>query len=157
MEAQEKVKPTLKNVLLAQMRSTHTNEDWFVPVNLAVKDLTPEQAQWTDGKGNHSIGQLVSHLAFWNRNQLAKFKGEKPEEFSGNNDESFTSYTKESWAALTAKLDKVMTDWEKAIEAADDKKLEEWYGTIANLSTHNAYHTGQIITVRKAQGSWKKQ
>jgi uncharacterized damage-inducible protein DinB len=26
--------------------------------------------------------------------------------------------------------------------------------TIAHISAHNAYHTGQIIIIRKLQGSW---
>ena len=47
-----------------------------------------------------------------------------------------------------------MTDWEKAIEAAEDQKLQSWYSTIAHISAHNAYHTGQILYIRKQQGSW---
>jgi hypothetical protein len=55
---------------------------------------------------------------------------------------------------LYRKLDSVLTAWEKAIEEADDAKLQSWYSTIAHLGTHNAYHTGQIIFIRKLQGSW---
>jgi uncharacterized damage-inducible protein DinB len=47
-----------------------------------------------------------------------------------------------------------MTDWEKAVEAADDQKLAENASTIAHVGTHNAYHIGQIVFVRKEQGSW---
>ena len=56
---------TLRGVLLEQLRTTHNQEDWFVPANVAVSGLTAEQASWTDGKGNHSIGQLANHLIFW--------------------------------------------------------------------------------------------
>jgi hypothetical protein len=80
---------TLREVLLAEMRSTHTNAEWFVPANTAVKGLTAEQASWSDGKGNHSVGQLAYHLVFWNRQNLARLKGEKPEAFSGSNEETF--------------------------------------------------------------------
>jgi hypothetical protein len=38
--------PTLRSILLSQLRSTHTEEEWFVPVNIAVANLTPEQARW---------------------------------------------------------------------------------------------------------------
>jgi hypothetical protein len=51
-------------------------------------------------------------------------------------------------------IDQVLTDWEKAVEAADETKLKDWYSTLAHLGTHNAYHIGQIIYVRKEQGSW---
>ena len=47
-----------------------------------------------------------------------------------------------------------MTAWERAVETADDAKLASWYSTIAHISTHNAYHTGQILYIRKQQGSW---
>ena len=50
--------PTLRSILLEQLRSTHNSEEWFVPANIAVEGLTAEQASWTDGKGNHSVGQL---------------------------------------------------------------------------------------------------
>ena len=47
-----------------------------------------------------------------------------------------------------------MTDWEKAVEAADEKKIEAAASTIAHIGTHNAYHIGQIIVIRRLQGSW---
>jgi hypothetical protein len=150
----QKSEPTLKSILLAQLRSTHNNAEWFVPANTAVEGLTPEQASWTDGKGNHSVGQLTYHLIFWNRQQLAKFKGHEPEKFSGNNDETFNSFDSKQWNATVQQLDQVLTDWEKAIEGADETKLKEWYTTISRISTHNAYHIGQMIYVRKEQGSW---
>ena len=49
--------PTLRSILLEQLRSTHNKAEWFVPANTAVEGLTAEQASWTDGKGNHSVGQ----------------------------------------------------------------------------------------------------
>ena len=145
---------TLRGVLLEQLRTTHNQEDWFVTANVAVQGLTAEQASWTDGKGNHSIGQLANHLIFWNLQSLAKFKGETPAKFSGNNDETFNSFDAKQRDATVRQLDQVLTDWEKAVESADDKKLAEWASTIAHIGAHNAYHIGQIIYVRKEQGSW---
>ncbi len=149
-----KTPPTLRSILLEQLRTTHTKEDWFVPVNIAVEGLTAEQAKWTPGAGNHSVGQLANHLLFWNTEALARFRGEQPPKFSGNNDETFNNFDAAQWATTVQQLDKVLTEWEKAVEAADDKKLELWAPTIARIGTHNAYHTGQIIYVRKLQGSW---
>jgi hypothetical protein len=146
--------PTLRSILLEQMRTTHTQKDWFVPVDVAVAGLTPEQASWTDAKGNHSVGQLTYHLLFWDREELAKFKGEPPVKFSGNNDDTFNNYDPKKWAETVKQLDEVLTEWEKAIETADDQKLSEWASTIAHLGTHNAYHIGEIVFVRKEQGSW---
>jgi uncharacterized damage-inducible protein DinB len=153
--AQQAATPTLRSVLLEELKTTHNKKDWFVPANTAVEGLTAAQAMWKDSSGNHSVGQLTNHLVFWNARQLAKFKGEDPGAFSGNNEETFANkLDKESWGALVKKLDEVLTQLEKVISEADDAKLQSWSATIANISTHNAYHTGQIIFVRKLQGSW---
>ena len=79
---------TLRSILLEQLRTTHNEKDWFVPISVAVEGLTAEQASWKDGSGNHSVGQLSNHLLFWNKRELLKFKGEPEEKFSGNNDET---------------------------------------------------------------------
>ena len=152
--AQSSTAPTLKSILLEQLRTTHNVKDWFVPANIAVEGLTAEQASWKDSSGNHSIAQLATHLIFWNQQSLAKFKGEKPAAFNGDNKETFSSVDKHTWNATVKKLDSVLTEWEKVVEAADETKLKEWYSTIAHIGTHNAYHTGQIIYIRKMKGWW---
>lgn len=144
----------LRGVLLEQLRTTHSVKDWFVPVDVAVDGVTAEQANWTDGKGNHSVGQLTNHLLFWNRRALAQFKGEDPGKFSGNNDETFNNFDSKQWTATVQQLDEVMAGWEKAVETADDATLEKQASTIAHIGAHNAYHIGQIVFVRKEQGSW---
>jgi DinB superfamily len=146
--------PTLKSVLLEQLRGTHNHEEWFVPVNIAIEGQTAEQASWKDETENHSIAQLVNHLIFWNQQYLAKFKGDKPTAFNGDNKETFAGLDKATWEASVKKVDDVLTGWEKAIEEADDAKLAKWASTIAKISTHNAYHTGQIIYIRKMKGNW---
>lgn len=152
--AQDKKLTNLRDVLLAELRSTHNSEEWFVPANIAVKGLTAEQANWTDGKGNHSVGQLAYHLVFWNRQNLARLKGETPQKFSGNNDETFNNFDAKSWNEVVQQLDQVLSDLEKWVETADDAQLKEQAQRFTHISTHNAYHIGQIIYVRKEQGSW---
>jgi uncharacterized damage-inducible protein DinB len=145
---------SLKSVLLNQLKSTHDKENWFVPVSTALEGLTAEQAAWSDGSGNHSVGQLANHLLFWNERQLQKFRGQQSAPFNGNNDETFNAFTKEQWAETIKNLRNVLSDLEKMVENADEASLKSWAETIANISAHNAYHTGQIIYVRKLQGSW---
>jgi len=148
---------TLKAVLLRQLKTTHTLRDWFVPANIAVEGLTAKQAMWTDGSGNHSAGQLANHIIFWNERLLKSFRNEPVEKFNGNNDETFNSFDEKSWDATVKKLDEVLSAWETEIKNADDAKLNDWYENIANMNTHNAYHTGQIIFLRKLQGSWNPE
>jgi len=145
--------PTLKSILLQQLRSTHNKAEWFVPAATAVEGLTAEQASWTDKKGNHSVGQLAAHLIYWNQRNLARFRREAVSKFN-NNDETFTSFDSRQWNDTVKQLDEVMTAWEREVEAADEQKLRSWYSTIAHIGAHNAYHVGQMIYVRKEQGSW---
>jgi uncharacterized damage-inducible protein DinB len=145
---------TLRSILLDQLKTTHTQKDWFVDGNTAMAGLTPEQANWTDGHGNHSVGQLAYHLVYWNERTLAKFKGEPLAKYDGNNDETFTEFDAKKWAEIVHRYDVVMTRLENLVETADEKKLEEWAPTIARIGTHNAYHIGEIVMVRKEQGTW---
>ena len=146
--------PTLKSILLDQLHSTHDKSDWFVCANVAVANLTPEQANWSDGKGNHSVGQLTYHLLFWNSRSLATFQGHPLPNFKGENTETFDKFDAKSWNDTVNKLNQVMTDLEKVVANASDAQLAQWAPTIANIATHNAYHIGEIVMVRKQQGVW---
>jgi hypothetical protein len=153
--AQDQKAVGLKAVLLEQLRTVHNkNGGWFVPASVAVDGVSAEQAKWTDGKGNHSVGQLTYHLLFWNRRALATFKGEKQEKFNGTNDQTFTDFDSQKWSETVQQLDQVMTDWEKAVEEADESQINKEASTISQVAGHMAYHIGQIVYVRKEQSSW---
>jgi hypothetical protein len=153
---------TLRSVLLAELHSTHDKADWFVPVNTAIAGLTADQAKWIpansagklDPNANHSVGMLTYHLYFWNNNTLATLTGKKPAPVPSNNDETFNDYDAASWGKTVQNLDAVMKALEDLVANADDATLAKIAPTIANICTHNAYHTGQILYVRKLQGSW---
>ena len=150
----QKPAPTLKSILLEQLKSTHTKSDWFVCADVAVAGLTPEQANWTDRKGNHSVGQLTYHIWYWNWRNLANIKGEQIEKFGGNNDETFNKFDAKTWNETVQKMDAVLTELEQIVENADDAKLAKIAPAIQHISAHNAYHIGEIVMVRKEQGSW---
>jgi len=153
--AQTKQPPaTLRSLLLHELHTTHNQADWFVPISTAVDGLTAEQASWQPPNGGHTAGQLTYHLLFWNRLSLQRLKGENSGKFTGNNDETFNKFDEKQWADTVQQLDQVMTDLEKLVESAEDQKLSSMATTIANICTHNAYHVGQIVYVRKLQGSW---
>jgi hypothetical protein len=145
---------SLKSVLLQQLKSTHNVKDWFVPVNIAVDGLTAGQASSMPKEGNHSVGQLAYHLLFWNERQLKKFKGEKEDPFDGDNTETFDKFSEKQWNDTVKKLDEVLTEIENLVANASDDQLNAWAPTIANISTHNAYHIGEMVYIRKLQGTW---
>ncbi len=154
VQAQTDSTPTLKSILLEQLKTTHNIKDWFVPPTLAVAGLTDEQANWKDSSENHSIAQLTTHLIFWNKQLLDKLTGIKPDAFSGDNKETFSPVDEKSWAETTQRLDSVLTALENFVQNADDKKIAMIASTIAHVGTHNAYHTGQILYIRKMKGWW---
>jgi hypothetical protein len=154
---QPKKPATLRSILLHELHTTHSEEDWFVSMSVAVDGLTAEQASWQPTGGGHSAGQLTYHLLFWNRRNLERLTGKTAGNYSGNNDETFEKFDNKQWSDTVKQLDQVMNDLEKFVESADDKKLADIAPTVANISTHNAYHLGQIIYVRKLQGSWNPE
>ena len=79
--AQNDSTPTLKSILLEQLKTTHNVKDWFVPPSIAIAGLTAEQANWKDNTENHSIAQLTTHLIFWDRQTLDKFEGKPAKRF----------------------------------------------------------------------------
>jgi len=125
-----------------------------VPLNFAIQGLTSEQANWKDSTDNHSICQLVSHLTFWNERILIAFQGNTPPDFNDNNDETFLKYCNIDWKVSVSKLDSVQTEWENAVKNASEEQLQEWSSSITNISSHNAYHIGQIVYIRKKNNWW---
>jgi uncharacterized damage-inducible protein DinB len=154
--AQQSKQPptTLRGVLLEQLHTTHDQEDWFVPASTAVAGLTADQAKWMPAGGGHSVGQLAYHIWYWDNRSLERFNGVKSAPFDGNNNETFSDFNAAQWDDLVKKLNQVLTDWDKAVESADDKKLAENASLIAHVGAHNAYHIGQILYVRKLEGAW---
>jgi hypothetical protein len=93
-------------------------------------------------------------MVYWNAASLAKMKGEKPAPIPADNKDTFNKFDATTWPSTAQKLDAVLTEMEHLGETADDAQLNQWASTIAHISAHNAYHVGQIIYVRKLQGSW---
>jgi uncharacterized damage-inducible protein DinB len=158
-----------KQILLEQMQSCHNETNWFVTVNTALAGLTAEQAAWRDGSLVNSIWQITNHLIFWNRRYLDRFKGIPNPEMKGDNDSTFegekTSGTDADWKKTAEDMDKIMSEWEEALKETDEAKLEipmskdregPCGSYIALVTLHSAYHIGQIVTLRKQQGSWDK-
>jgi len=126
---QDKKPAALLELLLTELRSTHDQADWFVPGNTAVKGLTAEQADWSDSKGNHFVGQLTHHLVFWNRWSLERLKG-STEKYTGTNDETFYKLDAKTSNDVLHQLDEGMNEIEKWVETADEAKLKESAQTV---------------------------
>lgn len=153
----------MKQLLLDQYNGTYNQAHWFVPITRAVDGLTEEQANQQNAPGGHTIIELVNHLVFWNGRYLDRFNGIPFPKWDGINDSTFENPEHLNWEQCLQQMEQVFGSWQTAITQATEEKLNSpynensthtWSAIICQLNTHNAYHIGQIVTLRKLQGSW---
>ena len=154
----------IKSFLLGQFAACYDKNAWFVAVKNALDGLTAEQAAWKPAGADNSIWETLSHLNFYNYAYVERFKGNPYEYPVDDNDATFDAgQGEEAWRAELARFDSIMTEFRALIEAADESKFDEavsdenpakWKVLISNINTHNAYHGGQILLLRKLQGAW---
>jgi uncharacterized damage-inducible protein DinB len=156
---------TTKEFILEQLSATRNTKNWFVSLNDAVKGLTAAQAKWYDVNVNHSVWQIVNHLTFWNERWLIRTSGEVPPKMEGENSGTFSGDLGDEaeWQSAVKKLDDTLGEFETRLKDMDDEALRKeafegyegsWYDMFAQMTIHTAYHIGQIVYIRKQQGSW---
>jgi uncharacterized damage-inducible protein DinB len=157
---------TTKEILLEQFTACYDENGWFVALKNALENLTAERAKWKPENSYNSIWETLAHLNFYNERYLRRFKGEQLAPSDIGNDETFSSADaaiEEAWQVEIEHFVAVMGEWRKMLEAADEAKLAQpvsaenqssWSSVISHINTHNAYHGGQIVLLRKLQGSW---
>ncbi|MEM9831946.1 MAG: DinB family protein [Bacteroidota bacterium] len=143
-----------RTILLEEIANNHTTKDWYVPLGIAVEGLTAEQADWKDSVDNHSIRELLSHVAFWNERVLRVVQGEVVTDFNGDNETTFRKFDDLDWNLAVKKADSIQMEWQQAVERATAQQLDSVGSEISNMCSHTAYHTGQIVYIRKQNGWW---
>ncbi len=158
------VENTMKQQIIEQFALCFDENGWFVAVRNALEGLNAEQAAWKPTGTENSIWETLGHLTFYNKAYLERFKGIDYRYPTDDNDETFTAgSTEQEWNQAIAAFDSVMNEWRSLIAAADTSKFSQpvsdtndasWAKLILMVSAHNAYHGGQILLIRKLQGSW---
>jgi len=158
---------SIKQILQDQFNNCYEENGWFVALKNALANVTVEQALWKADGFDHSVWEAAYHLTFWNERWLKRYRKEPLE--PGKNitiAETFQAPenpTEADWQAALEKLYSVMDAWKNILENITEEKLAEqvseryeapWSAPLANINMHNAYHTGQIVVIRKLQGSW---
>ncbi len=157
---------TTKEFLLDQFIYNYDTDGWFVALGNTFKGLSAKDAAWKPDGVDNSIWGIVRHLNFYNERFLRKFKGETVEELEIENSETFAgaeNATEEAWQAEIERFDRLMNGWRSAFEAATEEKFREiyyeesqtnWAQVVGLMNAHHAHHGGQIVILRKLQGSW---
>ena len=152
-------------ILLEQHTACYDENNWFVAVRNAIAGLTAEQAAWKSNGADNTIWEEVNHIIFWNERWIQRYRGllNYPEDIE--NTGTFRSEASD-WQATIEKLFAVMDEWREILNEITDEKLnspvndqyqEPWFKPLAQQNIHNAYHTGQIVLLRKLQGSWNPE
>jgi len=156
----------VKEILLEQFAVCYDTNGWFVSVRKAVEGVTAEQAAWKPEGTDNTIWESLAHLTYYNGAYLQRFKGVDYKYPKADNDETFAmpeGPTDAHWKAEIDKFDAIMTEWRQLLSSTDDEKLTspvpnkdgaKWVEIISLMNTHNAYHGGQILLLRKLQGAW---
>ncbi len=144
----------MKELLGYLFQATDDQAGWFAPLKPAIEGLSEAQARWKPEWADHSVAGILAHLHFYHRQELEKFRSRPVPAASGNNDTTFAPPAEGDWSKLVEEARQTLQDWRREISSADPDKLKASSSLIGDLATHLAYHTGQIVLLRKAQGSW---
>ena len=138
-----------------------TGEAWHGPaLKPLLQDVSADQASGSQGPGQHSILQLVLHIAYWEEIELRRFLGEAvtaplntPDDWPSNR-----KVTDAEWQSVLARLEASHIALRKAIESASDEQLNRQvpgrdhdnYTLLHGTIDHCVYHTAQIALLKKA-------
>lgn len=143
-----------KDIILSQLSACHNQNSWFVSLNNAIHGLTAEQAFWKSNETVNSIWEIVSHLAFYNKRYLNRFKDIPISNEVDSNENTFKNIDGLSWEHTVELTNKILSEWIIFVEECGDEEIQRWSSDITYLTLHNAYHIGQIVHIRKQREIW---
>ncbi|KFN14054.1 DinB family protein [Bacillus pseudomycoides] len=153
-----------KDVLSDQLLANANDPSWYLPFSDSVENLSEEEAFWKPNENCNSIAEIVQHLLYWNETWQTRYQKSHVNAVPsiGDNNKSFIIPENKSFSDLKEQLLEVLLQWQDLLT---EEKVEsevngfpahaKWWEILGNVSTHNAYHIGQIIFIRKLQNSWK--
>ncbi|WP_442598583.1 DinB family protein [Neobacillus sp. D3-1R] len=154
----------LKELIQKQLEFSYGTEDWYPPLKDALTGLTAEQANWKpEGVAVNSIWENASHILFYKERLLAQLQGETFQHSAQDNDDTFQYCTELAWEEMLVRCNDNQNKLEKLIGSFTEEDFNKEFNgksfskMISSINMHDAYHTGQIIQIRKLQGSWPEK
>lgn len=156
------------SLLRRQRELVWAEEQWFPTLSQAIKGVGPREASWQPPGGGNTIWHTVNHLNYYNDMILCGITGRKFEGSAPSNTATFgaggSPEDAAGWEAAVRKAEELAGDLNQALaELADadlDKpnaKGDKLADTLPAWVMHDAHHAGQIVLIRKQQGSWPAQ
>jgi hypothetical protein len=151
-------------LLLMGWDHCYVKEGWYPPLLDSLQGVSATSANWRpEGTAVNTIWENVHHLIFYKERLLERLKGMESGYPPGiTNDDTFAVASNEEpvWQDTLARLEKVHKGIREILSSLNEEDFERVIGTttiglwVTSLISHDAYHTGQIIQLRKLQGSW---
>ncbi|NUU78846.1 DinB family protein [Paenibacillus xylanilyticus] len=155
------------DLLLIQKDDTWDQCNWIVPLAKALEGLTAEQAAWIPPSGGLSIWQLVNHMYYYNNRLLYRIQGTTPSQPAADDNvstfgDSGDPLNTDGWNQVIQDTHSVSAELRAQIASLQQSDLEAPYMNteeklgheLARWVLHDAYHAGQIVLLRRQQGSW---
>ncbi|SDM52231.1 DinB superfamily protein [Fictibacillus solisalsi] len=148
------------DLLLNVLDTTYDKESWYAPFKDAISGITAEQASWRPpGEATKSIWENVNHLIYYKERTAARMVGR---EWTNNldGDETFLlterSSDEQEWKNVVERAEAAQQGLRHALSetSAEDLDKDSLEAKLLDILMHDAYHTGQILLIRKMQGSW---
>ncbi len=142
------------------LRCALSGEGAHAPAETAFEGLEWQLAGGRPQETQHSIFQVLNHLIYWNEWVLDWLDGKKP---------AIPRHASGSWPGGAAPGDR--QEWDQAVERfskglqelhrrEQDRDLFEKRGKktplemLQTIASHNSYHIGQVVLLRRLVGSW---
>ncbi|WP_312112788.1 DinB family protein [Brevibacillus reuszeri] len=147
-----------KDVVADQLLANANDPSWYLPFSDAVKDVTEEAAFWKPSEDSNSIAELTQHLIYWNETWQTRYIENNVQAVPsiGDNNKSFVISDTHTFAMLKEGLLEVLLKWQPllseeklASEVHGFVEAVQWWAVLGNVTTHNAFHIGQMVYIRK--------
>ncbi|EJV84539.1 DinB family protein [Bacillus mycoides] len=153
-----------KEILQNGVKQVFYEEEWYPPISEALKNLTAAQACWhPEGKASNTIWENANHLLTFKERLLSRLHQDDTFVAPQNNDDTFVQggpNDDDAWQQTVKRTLQVHDALRSSLTSLQEAELDQpspslpvWQQYM-NILLHDAYHTGQIIQLRKLQGSW---
>ncbi|WP_433750586.1 DinB family protein [Falsibacillus pallidus] len=147
-----------KSLLINVLDSTYDQESWYAPLKPSIEGITAEQACWKpSGEAAKSIWENVNHVMYYKERLVAQLEGnEWPYNLSGDENFHFTKQSSDEteWKNIIERVEEAHLKLRDLLMKKTDEEIRELEGKLMDIFLHDAYHTGQIMQIRKLQGAW---
>ncbi|PEJ60140.1 hypothetical protein CN692_02280 [Bacillus sp. AFS002410] len=149
-----------KDLILNVLDKTYDQESWFAPLKDSIEGISAEQANWKPtGEATKSIWENVNHLLYYKERLVANLEGrEWTKKLDGDETFNFTEQSnhKNEWEKVFERLENAHLSLRQQLNniTEEDLNRDSFEIKLMDILLHEAYHTGQIIQIRKMQGSW---